>query len=65
LVCRAVLQRDLSEKVTVGGELFYSTPKAVGEGGQTGFNVGGSLISLKSTTCCSQQVVIFTAQIAF
>lgn len=36
-----VLQRDLSEKVTFGGELFYTTAKAVGEGSQTGFNVGG------------------------
>jgi hypothetical protein len=36
-----VLQRDLSEKVTLGGELFYTTPKSVGEGSQTGFNVGG------------------------
>ena len=36
-----VLQRDLSEKVTLGGELFYTTPKAVGEGSRTGFNVGG------------------------
>ena len=37
----AVLQRDLSEKVTLGGELFYTTPRAVGEGSRTGFNVGG------------------------
>jgi hypothetical protein len=34
------LQRDLSKKVTLGAELFYTTPPSRGEGGQTGFNVG-------------------------
>jgi hypothetical protein len=36
-----VVQRDLSEKITLGGELFYTTPEMVGESSQTGFNVGG------------------------
>ena len=36
-----VVQRDLSKKITLGTELFYTTPKAVGESSQTGFNVGG------------------------
>ena len=33
-------QRDLSKMLTVGAEIFYNTPTAKGEGGQTGFNVG-------------------------
>ena len=36
-----VLQRDLSEKATLGGELFYTTSQTAGEGSRTGFNVGG------------------------
>ena len=36
-----VVQRDLSEKITLGGELFHTTPEMVGESSQTGFNVGG------------------------
>ena len=35
------VQRDMSKKITLGTELFYTTPKAVGEGNQIGFNVGG------------------------
>lgn len=36
-----VAQRDLSEKITLGGELFHTTPGTVGEESKTGFNVGG------------------------
>jgi hypothetical protein len=36
-------QRDLSEKITLGGELFYTTPQEVGQSSETGFNVGGFL----------------------
>lgn len=35
------LQRDLSKKVTFGGELFHSGSNAVGEPGGFGFNLGG------------------------
>jgi len=37
------VQRDLSKTVTLGGELFYTTPKMKGDSSQTGFNVGGIL----------------------
>ncbi len=36
-------QRDLSEKISLGGELFYTAPQRVGQSGETGFNVGGFL----------------------
>jgi hypothetical protein len=36
-----VVQRDLSEKITLGGELFYNTPETAGESSQVGFNAGG------------------------
>ena len=35
------MQRDLSEKVTLGGELFYTSSQTAGESSRTGFNVGG------------------------
>jgi hypothetical protein len=35
------LQKDLSEHLTLGGELFYSTEETSGEGDSAGFNVGG------------------------
>jgi hypothetical protein len=35
------VQHDLSERITLGTELFYITPQAKGEGSHTGFNVGG------------------------
>ena len=34
------VQRDLSKAITLGTEMFYTTPPARGEGGRTGFNVG-------------------------
>jgi len=34
------VQRDLSKAITLGGELFYNTPTANGEGGRLGFNIG-------------------------
>ena len=34
------VQRDLSQAITLGGELFYNTPTASGEGNRLGFNVG-------------------------
>ncbi len=38
-----VLQRDLLKTITLGAELFYTTPKIKGDSAQTGFNVGGIL----------------------
>jgi len=35
------LQKDLSEQLTLGGELYYNTEEAEGEGSSTGFNIGG------------------------
>jgi hypothetical protein len=37
------LQRDLSKTITLGAELFYTTPKTKGDSARTGFNVGGIL----------------------
>lgn len=34
------VQRELSKAITLGGEMFYNTPTAEGEGGRMGFNVG-------------------------
>jgi hypothetical protein len=34
------VQRELSEAITLGGEVFYNTPTARAEGDRTGFNVG-------------------------
>ena len=34
------VQCQLSKSITLGGEVFYNTPTAKGEGGRTGFNVG-------------------------
>ena len=34
------LQRDLSEHLTVGGELFHLTQQQLGQGASTGFNLG-------------------------
>jgi hypothetical protein len=36
-----LVQRDMSKKITLAAELFYTTPKAIGEGSEIGFNVGG------------------------
>jgi hypothetical protein len=36
-----VLQRDLSKTITLGAELFYTTPKMRRDTTETGFNVGG------------------------
>lgn len=36
------VQKDLSEHLTLGGEIFYSTEAVAGEGSSTGFNLGGS-----------------------
>jgi hypothetical protein len=36
------LQKDISEHLTLGGEIFYSTEQVSGEGSSTGFNLGGS-----------------------
>lgn len=35
------LQKDLTEHLTLGGELFHSTEQAPEEGSNTGFNLGG------------------------
>jgi hypothetical protein len=35
------LQKELSEHITLGGELFYNTEKVEGEGSSVGFNLGG------------------------
>ena len=34
------VQRELSKAITLGGEMFYNTLTAEGEGGRMGFNVG-------------------------
>jgi hypothetical protein len=34
------VQCQLSKSITLGGEVFYNTPTAKGEGGRTGFNIG-------------------------
>jgi len=36
-----LIQRDLSEFVTLGGEIFNTSPQAKGESDETGFNAGG------------------------
>jgi len=36
-----LLQRDLSEVVTLGAEIFYTSPKAKDESDETSFNIGG------------------------
>jgi hypothetical protein len=36
-----VVQRDMSKKITLATELFYTTPKAIRESSHTGFNAGG------------------------
>ena len=36
-------QRDLSERITVGAEITANSPKAVGETGESGFNLGALL----------------------
>ncbi len=38
-----LLQRDLSKMLTLGAEIFNSSPKAKGESDETGFNIGGFL----------------------
>lgn len=35
------IQKNLSESLMLGGELFYSTEAADGEGSSSGFNIGG------------------------
>jgi hypothetical protein len=35
------LQKDISQRLTLGAELFHSTEQAPGEGSSTGFNLGG------------------------
>lgn len=35
------VQKDLTEHLTLGGELFHSTEAVAGEGSSTGFNLGG------------------------
>ncbi len=37
------VQAEVSKTITLGGEVFYTTPRIKGESGQTGFNVGGIL----------------------
>ena len=36
------LQKDISQHLTLGGEVFHSTEQAPGEGSSTGFNLGGT-----------------------
>ena len=38
----AQLQKTISQSWTLGGEIFYSTEEAPGEGSSSGFNVGGT-----------------------
>lgn len=38
-----LLQREFSKMLTIGAEIFNTSPKAKGESNETGFNVGGSL----------------------
>ena len=38
-----LLQRDLSEVITLGAEIFNSSPQARGESDETGFNAGGTI----------------------
>ena len=35
------LQREISEHVTLGGEIFHSTEQVTDQGYSTGFNLGG------------------------
>ena len=35
------LQKDISKKLTFGGEIFHSTPQSPGTGSSSGFNLGG------------------------
>jgi hypothetical protein len=35
------VQKDISEQLTLGAEIFHSTEAAVGQGASTGFNLGG------------------------
>ena len=36
------LQREITEHLTLGGEIFHNTEQVPGEGSSTGFNLGGS-----------------------
>jgi hypothetical protein len=36
------IQKDISEHLTFGGEIFHSTERASGQGASTGFNWGGT-----------------------
>lgn len=36
------LQKDISEHLTLGGEIFHNTEQAIGQGSSTGFNLGGT-----------------------
>jgi Putative MetA-pathway of phenol degradation len=36
------IQKDISEHLTFGGEIFHSTEPASGQGASTGFNLGGT-----------------------
>ena len=36
-----VVQSDISERITLGGEVFHSTEQTSGQGSSTGFNIGG------------------------
>ncbi len=38
-----LLQREFSKMLTIGAEVFNSSPKAKGESDETGFNIGGYL----------------------
>lgn len=35
------VQKEISEHVTLGGEIFHSTEQVAGQGASTGFNLGG------------------------
>ncbi len=35
------LQKDISERLTLGGEVYHSTEQVTGDGSSTGFNFGG------------------------
>ena len=49
-----LLQRKVTDKLTVGGEIFHQTADSIESHDSTGFNVERSTTSTNSTTFCSQ-----------
>jgi hypothetical protein len=48
------IQRDLNERLTLGGEVLQSTPAAAGDQSDFSFNLGGSTTSTPATTSSSR-----------